>query len=84
MPKTRIRHAAECGNCGEQVMSRNIYRPKEGFIAVIDGVEHALNSGHFFREGHPVLDKYPDLFEPVRVQFDVEEATASPGELRQR
>lgn len=83
MPRTKTRAwTGECPHCGEPVPTRNVYRPKEGFIAVIDGVEYSLNSGHFFREGHPVLAKYPELFEPVRVQFDVEQATDNPGETR--
>ena len=71
-----------CPHCGEDVPSRNIYQPVEGCVIVIDGVETILNSGHRFREGHPVLAQYPHLFRPVPVQYDVEQATAGPGELR--
>lgn len=38
------------------------------------------------RAGHPILDAYPDLFEPITVHYDVErrveQATAGPGEKR--
>jgi len=37
------------------------------------------------REGHPLLKRYPDWFAPVEdqhVHYDVETATAAPGELR--
>lgn len=36
------------------------------------------------RDGHPLLKKYADYFEPAdsNVHFDVEQATAAPGEKR--
>jgi hypothetical protein len=34
------------------------------------------------RAGHQLLKDYPDLFEPLDVHFDVEQATAAPGEKR--
>lgn len=74
--------SGRCHNCGEPVMTRNVYQPIEGCVVVIDGVETILNTGHFFREGHPVLEQYPQLFRPVRVSYDVEQATAAPGKVR--
>lgn len=71
-----------CHNCGEPVPTRDVYQPREGCIIVIDGVETVLNTGHLFREGHPIVVAHPELFKPVRVSYDVEQATAAPGELR--
>jgi hypothetical protein len=34
------------------------------------------------RKGHPILDLYPELFEEITVHYDVERATAEPGEKR--
>jgi hypothetical protein len=37
------------------------------------------------REGHPILEKYPDKFREASAQYewpDVEQATAAPGEKR--
>lgn len=39
------------------------------------------------RQGHPMLDEFPTLFEPLKVTYDtdrpeVERATANPGERR--
>ena len=34
------------------------------------------------REGHPILKQLGHLFEPLTVQFDIEDTTAAPGEKR--
>lgn len=34
------------------------------------------------RAGHPMLAAYPELFEEITVHYDVERATAEPGEKR--
>jgi hypothetical protein len=34
------------------------------------------------RAGHPILAEHPELFEEITVHFDVEQATAAPGEKR--
>lgn len=34
------------------------------------------------REGHPLYKQAPDLFSPLEVQYDVEQATRAPGEKR--
>ena len=35
------------------------------------------------REGHPLLEGREDMFEPISVHYDVEQATAEPGEKRE-
>lgn len=34
------------------------------------------------REGHPVALKWPQYFEPIAVQYELEEMTAEPGKKR--
>jgi hypothetical protein len=69
----------------ETATDRNVFTPKETFTIDIDGVPTTLrHNKSFVRAGHPLLDEYPQLFEPVAVQFDVEQATAAPGERRAR
>jgi hypothetical protein len=63
---------------------REIYAAREPFMANVDGVIQRHGPTILVREGHRVLELYPDMFEPVRVQFDVEQATAAPGERRER
>jgi hypothetical protein len=61
---------------------RDVYVPISGFVAEVDGASVTFTDHTYVREGHWILDKYPELFRPVRVQYDVEQATAAPGELR--
>jgi hypothetical protein len=35
-----------------------------------------------FRASHPAVKANPQFFEPIRVHYDVEQATAAPGEKR--
>lgn len=62
---------------------RDVYAPIEPFVAEIDQAEVTFTEYTFVREGHPILEKYGHLFRPLRVQYDVEQATAAPGERRQ-
>ena len=53
---------------------RDVYVPTDSFSAELDGVQVAFVKDHTrVREGHPVLAKYPHLFEPIRVHYDVEQ-----------
>jgi hypothetical protein len=53
------------------------------FYVVIDGKQTMVKKGRdLVRAGHPLLERYPDNFKPVHVRFDVEQATAAPGEKR--
>ena len=64
-------------------VGRDVYVPIDGgFVAEVDGSPVNFHSNMRVREGHWLLEKYPELFEPIRVQYDVEQATAAPGETR--
>lgn len=64
---------------------REIFTPKQSFAPEIDGVVVVMTPGRtLIREGHVLLSRFPDMFEPVRVEYDVEEATAVPGRRRAR
>lgn len=53
-----------------------------GFIRV-DGVVHRYIKGQTrVRAGHPLLRAAPKRFSPLEVTYDVEAATAAPGEKR--
>lgn len=55
------------------------------FMCDIDGEQIWVEKGKTrVRQGHPLLTRYSDSFQPVDtgVHFDVEQATAAPGELR--
>lgn len=64
---------------------RHIYTPKEAFSAEVDGYPYSFTPGRdLVREGHELLERFPQLFELVDVRFEVEEASAAPGSKRQR
>jgi hypothetical protein len=64
-------------------LTRDVFTPTESFTADVDGTPASfVPNKTFVREGHPILDQFPLLFKPVRVQYDVEQATAAPGEVR--
>lgn len=67
-----------------ETTGREIYAAKESFVAEIDGAPISFGPHTLVREGHPVLKLYGHMFEPVRVQYEVEQATSSPGEKRAR
>ena len=62
-----------------------IYVAKESFTAVVDGHEEHFREGVTrVRKGHQILRQLGDMFEPLslEVDYDVEQATAAPGEKR--
>lgn len=66
-----------------RTQGREIFVPTDSFTAKVDGVDVLFRKGETrVREGHQILDDYPDLFEPIRAHYDVEAATAAPGERR--
>jgi hypothetical protein len=60
------------------------YRAKESFVTMYDGEQLSVPAGEIVRAGHPLLKRREDHFEPVESfgRFDVEQATAAPGEKR--
>lgn len=63
---------------------RSIYVPVDSFIADIEGVECRFKVD-YTRVSREWLDEHPKLahlFRPVEVHYDVEAATAAPGEVR--
>lgn len=62
----------------------DLYQAKESFVTHLDGEQVAVAAGDLVRAGHPLLNGREDLFKPAEgwVRFDVEQATAAPGEKR--
>ena len=62
-----------------------IYVAKESFACDVDGENYQFHKGRTrVRASHPAVKANPDYFEPVEleVHYDVEQATAAPGERR--
>lgn len=61
-----------------------LYKAKESFVTHIDGEQISVVRGDLVRAGHAMLKGREDLFEPATdyIRFDVEQATAAPGERR--
>jgi hypothetical protein len=61
-----------------------IFVAKHGFACSLDGEEVRVAEGERVRRGHALLRDHADMFKPVDedVKYDVEQATAAPGELR--
>lgn len=63
--------------------SEDIFVAKESFSTVIDNVPTNVIGGITrVRKGHPLLKGREALFEALDVHYDVEQATARPGEKR--
>jgi hypothetical protein len=61
------------------------YKAKYAFGVMFDGEQITIPAGEIVRAGHPLLKGREEHFEPVESfgRFDVEQATAAPGEKRQ-
>lgn len=61
-----------------------LYTAIESFTARENGQIYNVERGDLVRAGHPVLRGRENLFALAedRVRFDIETATAAPGELR--
>ena len=61
-----------------------IFIARSSFSATIDGVDYNIQKDLTrVREGHVLLDGgRAQFFEPLTVDYDVEQATAAPGEVR--
>lgn len=65
------------------VRTQRVYVPVESFIANVDGQDITfIRDQTRVGEGHRILELFPDKFEVMRVHYDVEQATANPGETR--
>lgn len=61
----------------------DIYVADETFTTTVDGAPVVIRRGKTrVRAGHPVLEGREHLFKPLTVDYDVEQATAAPGEKR--
>jgi hypothetical protein len=62
----------------------DLYMACEAFVTTIDGDQISVREGDLVRAGHPLLKGREGLFKPAEgyVRFDVEQATAAPGEMR--
>ena len=63
----------------------DIYIANQSFAADLDGSPIVVRKGETrVREGHALLKQFPEYFERAdsKVHFDVERATAAPGEKR--
>lgn len=64
-------------------MAADVYVCKESGAFEWNGDMVVVNKGVTrVRAGHPMLDAHPELFEEITVHYDVERATAAPGEKR--
>ncbi len=62
---------------------RTVYVPTDSFSTDVDGTPVVFKKYVTrVREGHPILDTHPELFEEMRVDYEWEQATAAPGEMR--
>ncbi len=63
---------------------QDILIAKTSGVLVVDGVEQTITRGvSRARASHPIVRAAPDWWEPIQVHYDVEEATAAPGERRE-
>ena len=60
------------------------YRANQGFSTMLDGEPLFVAKGELVHKDHPLLKGRSDLFEPAENfgRFDIEQATAAPGEKR--
>jgi hypothetical protein len=60
------------------------YKAKHAFGVMLDGEQMTVSEGEIVRAGHPLLKGRDEHFAPVTSfgRFDVEQATAAPGEKR--
>lgn len=60
-----------------------MYRARESFIIEYEGAPTQITGGvTIVREGHPLLAGHEHLFELVTPHYEIEQATAAPGEKR--
>ena len=62
----------------------DLYMANQSFSTMVDGEIIGVDKGDLVRAGHKILKGRMDFFEPAEgyVKFEVEKATAAPGEKR--
>lgn len=63
----------------------DIFVARETFVCALNGEQITVQAGVTrVRAGHPLVETYANYFEPADtdLHFDVEQATAAPGEKR--
>jgi hypothetical protein len=57
---------------------------KQSFVTMFNGEPTQVSAGDLVHPDHPILQGRAELFQPAKnhIRFDVEQATASPGEKR--
>lgn len=65
-------------------MAKNdILVAKRSGVIVLDGRRYVVQAGRtHVRASHPIVAANPHMFGPITVDYDVEEATATPGRKR--
>lgn len=64
-------------------MAADVFVCKESGAFEYNGDMVVVNKGVTrVRAGHPMLTEHPELFEEITVHYEVERATATPGEKR--
>jgi len=60
------------------------YQAVESFVTMLNGEHQQVSKGDLVHPDHPILKGRESLFRPAKdfVRFDVEQATAAPGEKR--
>ena len=60
------------------------YQAKESFVTMLNGEQTQVSAGDLVHPNHPLLKGREHLFRLARehVRFNVEQATAAPGETR--
>lgn len=60
------------------------WQAKESFVTMLDGEVTQVSKGDLVHPDHPILRGREELFQPAKghIRFDVEQATAAPGEKR--
>jgi hypothetical protein len=67
-----------------RIKQPDLFVAKDGFHCEIDGERLFIPKGERVRSGHELIRRYRDYFKPADagIRYDVEQATAAPGERR--